>query len=500
MSDPIWLKVRNGSHRSYKAPKRKLRASPSPVFGAPKKQKPGFIRIDDLIKLGTNAPTQANHGQVSVNMATSQPLRDSTGRRSTGTVVHTHGSSAGPARQNNTSPTPMTPDDMTAWFIGFLQDPNMQRLLQNSLSVFDSAIRDNRAHIATLEDNFNSLYIDLEVQKQYSRRNAIRIHNREWVETNNDEDTDAMVLDVVNKVLGITTITQQDISRSHRVGDRAKGLRPVLVKFTTYRAKEKIMKSKKDLPTHISINEDLSPYFSKLAYEARCYKRSREIADTWTYDGRVYVKPTARDRATVVSSLDELQDILPPRGSTVTYSDAIQPRTFQRPPSNTNGPPASVRRSNSSGETIQSTAERSLPRPVSSSPHTSPAPGPSGDGHPHGQSAVQPSPSVATSPSTNRSTTNVRTEPSAANSANTIIPSAESNAVSAGELSHTQAPIGEGSQHPTSDPGMASSPNELIAMARRVLNSPLSQMFESTPDRSMEDEDAERMDSLDSCY
>ena len=202
----------------------------------------------------------------------------------------------------------------------------------------------------------------------------------------------------------------------------------------------------------------------------------------------------------MVSSLDELQDILPPRGSTVTYSNAIQPRTFQRSPSNTNGPPASVRRSNFSGETIQSTAERSLPRPVSSSPHTSPAPGPSGDGHPHCQSAAQPSPSVATSPSTNRSTTNVRTEPSAANSAHTTIPSAESNAVSAGELSHIQAPIGEGSQRPTSNPGMASSPNELIAMARRVLNSPLSQMFESTPDRSMEDEDAERMDSLDSCY
>ena len=158
MSDPIWRKVRNGSHRSYKAPKRKLRASPSSVFGAPKKQKPGIIRIDDLMKLGTNAPTQANHGQVSVNMATSQPLRDSAGRRSTSIVVHTQGSSAGPARQNNTSPTPMTPDDMTAWSIGFLQDPNMQRLLQNSLSVFDSAIRDNFAHIATLEDNFNIIH------------------------------------------------------------------------------------------------------------------------------------------------------------------------------------------------------------------------------------------------------------------------------------------------------------------------------------------------------
>ena len=223
---------------------------------------------------------------------------------------------------------PMTPRDMTLWFIDVLQDPNVQLLLQNSMSGFGEAIEENRERITSLEDEMANLRLELEQQKQYSRRNAIRIFHSGWKETDPNENTDLMVLKLINEDLSIDSITLSDISRSHRVGDksRSKGPRPVLAKFTTYRAKEKVMKAKKDFPEGVYVNEDLSPYIAKLAFEARTLKRERKIADTWIYDGRVYVRPTARDKAAVVASFDQLLETLAPTGDPVTFANATEGR------------------------------------------------------------------------------------------------------------------------------------------------------------------------------
>ena len=94
------------------------------------------------------------------------------------------------------------------------------------------------------------------------------------------------------------------------------------------------MKKKKDLPNHVQIYDDLSKYMSALAYEARQLKRSHLICDTWVYDGRVYVKPTARDKPVVVLSPEYLADVIPPEGTLVSFADATHgrpaPRRFTR--------------------------------------------------------------------------------------------------------------------------------------------------------------------------
>ena len=69
---------------------------------------------------------------------------------------------------------------------------------------------------------------------------------------------------------------------------------------------------------------------SALAYEARQLKRSHQICDTWVYDGRVYVKPTVRDKPVVVLSPEDLADVIPPDDTLVSFADATHGRPAPR--------------------------------------------------------------------------------------------------------------------------------------------------------------------------
>ena len=83
----------------------------------------------------------------------------------------------------------------------------------------------------------------------------------------------------------------------------------MVVKSIGYRTKGAVMKKTKDLPDHVQIYDNLSKYMSVLACEARQLKRSHQICETWVYDGRVYVKSTAREKSVIVLSPDDLADV-----------------------------------------------------------------------------------------------------------------------------------------------------------------------------------------------
>ena len=144
--------------------------------------------------------------------------------------------------------------------------------------------------------------------EQYGRRNALRISNT-WAEVDG-ESTDDMVVDLAINQLGID-LHQNDISRSHRVGPKRPGHpRPVLVKFSTYRARERVYRARGKLKNTLNntyINEGLTKKRGSLAYSARQLKKSRRIQDTWSYDCRIFVKNNA-DTVRVVSNIAELED------------------------------------------------------------------------------------------------------------------------------------------------------------------------------------------------
>lgn len=115
-----------------------------------------------------------------------------------------------------------------------------------------------------------------------------------------------------NDVLGVE-LQRPDISRSHRVGPKhAGGPRPVLVKFATYRARERVYRARSKLKDSIEkayINEDLTKKRGALAFHARQQKKSRNLQDTWPYDCRVFAKNNI-GMVRVVNNIPELDNLV----------------------------------------------------------------------------------------------------------------------------------------------------------------------------------------------
>ena len=167
-----------------------------------------------------------------------------------------------------------------------------------------------QAQITKLED-------DLDAQQQYSRRPNLRIHG--IPEPAGDENTDAIVLDVVNNKIKLRPkISIDDIAASHRVGpqplqpqsqaaaDEAGNLRPqpvarpVIVRFMNVRVRNIVYKGRTKLKDHnasatnpIYINEDLTQARARLLKDCRRLKKERRINDCWSWNGNILIKDQA---------------------------------------------------------------------------------------------------------------------------------------------------------------------------------------------------------------
>ena len=152
--------------------------------------------------------------------------------------------------------------------------------------------------IVKLEKEVSELRAIQDDQEQYSRRESLRFSG--IVETK-DELTDALVLEVVNTKMKVSPPLQpSDIARSHRSGKTETGkTRQVLVKFTSYALRDRVIRARKALKTVNSeeekeymVTEDLTRERSFIAFKARVLKRGGTIKDTWTWDGRIYIMDT----------------------------------------------------------------------------------------------------------------------------------------------------------------------------------------------------------------
>jgi exosome complex exonuclease DIS3/RRP44 len=181
--------------------------------------------------------------------------------------------------------------------------------LQTEIDGLRKQLADKEKEIAALRNNVDSL-------EQYSRRNCLRIGP---IPESSTEDTDAIVFKVAESA-GVT-LPDDAIDRSHRVGKKPSTTethsRSILVKFTSYKHKDALVKNRKKLsavdgaelfpsddwpplpatsnsdrpPKHrIFLNEDLTRARSQVAARARQLKRDKKIDDTWVKDGAIFVK------------------------------------------------------------------------------------------------------------------------------------------------------------------------------------------------------------------
>lgn len=155
-----------------------------------------------------------------------------------------------------------------------------------------------------LRNRVEKLEMAMDESEQYSRRNNLRISN--IIETP-DENTDHLVCKVA-EIIG-ANLSPGDIDRSHRVGKRGgKPRRDILVKLSTYRARERLFKNRSKLKNSelngTFVNEDLTKTRSELLYQERQRVKSKLLLGAWSSDGRVLVKDSTGKISRVSSLMD----------------------------------------------------------------------------------------------------------------------------------------------------------------------------------------------------
>lgn len=145
---------------------------------------------------------------------------------------------------------------------------------------------------AALSSRILSLEKAVDQGEQYSRRNCLRITG---VPEEATENTDELVLKLASD-LG-TDIQLGDIDRSHRLGRlNAARTRPrdIIVKFATFRSRQKLYKVRSSLRdkgyNRVFLNEDLTKVRSKVLFDCRSIVKAKGAKGAWTSDGTILIR------------------------------------------------------------------------------------------------------------------------------------------------------------------------------------------------------------------
>ncbi len=88
--------------------------------------------------------------------------------------------------------------------------------------------------------------------------------------------------------------------------------REIIVKFATYRARQKVIRNRSSLKTSghkdVFVNEDLTRYRSNVLYEARKLVKSKKLASAWSSDGNLLIK-IEKDDPTTIHRIQSAEDL-----------------------------------------------------------------------------------------------------------------------------------------------------------------------------------------------
>ena len=185
----------------------------------------------------------------------------------------------------------------------------------NSLSEKIKQLSDENAQ---LKRRVEELETKVDRAEQYSRRNCLRLSG---IPETDGESVDDTVLQIATDVESGISLTH--IDRTHRLGkprQSGQGVKPrdIIIKFTSYRARQKLLKNKSKLKSkgynNVFVNENLTA-LRDIFFQTRKLMRERLISSTWTSDGTIIVKDnqlkmhrleTHRDLERLKSSVDRV--------------------------------------------------------------------------------------------------------------------------------------------------------------------------------------------------
>ncbi len=131
--------------------------------------------------------------------------------------------------------------------------------------------------------------LEIDELEQYGRRMCLNISNVPGDTGDNTENLEKKVLSYTEKLnLGITA---NDIDRCHRLGKRlGESNRKTVIKFTNSSARYKLYGARKKIGDGIFVQENLTRFREKLAYEARQLVRSDKLDKTWVAGCNIYAQ------------------------------------------------------------------------------------------------------------------------------------------------------------------------------------------------------------------
>lgn len=181
----------------------------------------------------------------------------------------------------------------------------------------EQTLNEYNTEIGDLYQRINLLEIRLENQEQYSRRTSLRFHNIQVPIDRSGRiihpvNTDDLILNVCNQKLKLG-IQKEDIGRSHVIGKVRNGKSQVIVRFLSYRIREKVYSAKKRLkgdPDKIFITENLTTFRTNLVKELSDLKFNHNINAYWTNDGRIYAKKSESSTKQLIRNHDDILDLL----------------------------------------------------------------------------------------------------------------------------------------------------------------------------------------------
>ena len=160
-------------------------------------------------------------------------------------------------------------------------------------------LKAQEARITVLEAKVKSLQVSADDNEQRGRRANLVFTGIPEAGMNDDENTDEILMEIINIKMEVTPpVTKTDIERSHRLGRRREDNRnrPIIMRFTSDRRRDTIIRCRGNLKKHntaqraVYVNEDLTAFRAKLAFDARQLKKRKRVTDTWTFNGKVVVK------------------------------------------------------------------------------------------------------------------------------------------------------------------------------------------------------------------
>lgn len=168
--------------------------------------------------------------------------------------------------------------------------------LSNRIDQLEVRNAGNEAKIKSLEEKLDRKTEELEQaiddNSQYSRRNCLLIHGVPEVP---NENIDVIISQTLNTQMNLGISVENLVDRAHRLGKPGGGgrvtrnnkskVRPIIVKFTSYRTRRTVFYTKKNLKgTGILITESLTKRRYKLLLAAQ---EKYGHKSCWTIDGRV---------------------------------------------------------------------------------------------------------------------------------------------------------------------------------------------------------------------